>query len=81
MITGSWRGGVIGSLEIFIINFLGLRYIGHAIKNFPELDRLFAGIGIDVEAALLASKSLDSGKVNPPALSMSTFQLLYIRFQ
>lgn len=60
--------------------FLDLAYIGQAIKNFPELDRLFARIGVDVEAALLASESLDLEKLNPPGSFEVQLQLSDIQF-
>lgn len=60
--------------------FLDLAYTGQAIKNFPELDRLFARIGVDVDAALLASGSLDLEKVNPPGPFEVQLQLSDIRF-
>lgn len=48
------------------IECLDIACIGHAIKRYPELDRLFEQLGVDVEEALLASDNLDLASILPP---------------
>jgi hypothetical protein len=60
---------------------LDLGYVGHAIKKFVELDRLFERIGINSEAALLASENLDLERVNPPGPFDVQLQLLKTHWQ
>ncbi|KAJ4179365.1 hypothetical protein NW759_017300 [Fusarium solani] len=40
---------------------LNVQYIGLALKRYPELERLFQQLGIDVEQAKHATKDLDLG--------------------
>ena len=41
-------------------------YVGRSIKNSPDLERMYEGIGVDIEHALEASKSLKLEQIFPP---------------
>lgn len=45
---------------------LNVQYLGLALKRYPELERLFQQLGIDVEQAKHATKDLDLNKLPPP---------------
>ncbi|KAI1108469.1 ser/Thr protein phosphatase [Nemania sp. NC0429] len=50
------------------VNELNLEYIGLSIKRYPELERLFNQLGVDVEKARLAAADLDPNNISPPAV-------------
>ncbi|RSL84853.1 hypothetical protein CDV31_016650 [Fusarium ambrosium] len=45
---------------------LNVQYVGLALKRYPELERLFQQLGIDVEQAKFATKDLDLSSLPPP---------------
>ncbi|OAR00236.1 hypothetical protein LLEC1_06453 [Akanthomyces lecanii] len=46
---------------------LGLNYVGLAIKRYPELERLFERLGVDVLQAKEVTKNMDLGSLPRPA--------------
>ncbi|PMB68309.1 hypothetical protein BM221_006486 [Beauveria bassiana] len=46
---------------------LNLNYVGLAIKRYPELERLFERLGVDVPKAKEVTKDADLGNLPPPA--------------
>ena len=46
---------------------LNLQYVGLAMKRYPELELLFARLGIDITAAKNAAENLDPNNLPIPA--------------
>ncbi|KAJ2973889.1 hypothetical protein NQ176_g6348 [Zarea fungicola] len=46
---------------------LSLTYVGLAIKRYPELERLFERLGVDVLQAKEVTKNVDLGNLPRPA--------------